>query len=211
MSLDIGFGLFATPRIPVFADPRTDNIQSRATLALGAGTINFPSIVFNAPIIARNGQGFYQVDTSTVGYTLGGTAALGFNNSGFLLPAAGKCQWSSSSSLTAAVDVSLSRVAAAQLGCDSDLILSVVGKGLYIKEGSNATSGTLTLNGTTEVTVSTTKVTANSRIHLTVQAPGGTPAWACGVSSRIAGTSFGVKGIALDTSTVAWLIMEPSP
>lgn len=88
--------------------------------------------------------------------------------------------------------------------------VNVVGKGLYVKEGSNATMGTLTLNGATEVTVNTTKVTANSRIFLTVQAPGGTPAGIAYVSSRSAGTSFGVKGIAADTSTVAWMIVEPA-
>lgn len=88
--------------------------------------------------------------------------------------------------------------------------LGTAGNGLYVKEGTNACMGTLTLNGATEVTVNTTKVTANSRIFLTVQAPGGTPAGVAYVSSRSAGTSFGVKGIAADTSTVAWLIVEPA-
>ena len=70
--------------------------------------------------------------------------------------------------------------------------------------------GTLTLNGTTEVTVNTTVVTANSRIFLTVQEPGGTPFGSVYVSSRIGGTSFGVKGNAGDTSIVAWMIVEPA-
>ncbi|MDQ0908303.1 hypothetical protein QFZ22_004288 [Streptomyces canus] len=37
-----------------------------------------------------------------------------------------------------------------------------------------------------------------------------TPAGATPVSGRAPGTSFGVKGVAGDTSTVAWLIVEPA-
>lgn len=93
---------------------------------------------------------------------------------------------------------------------NADVKIGTVGKGLYVKEGVNATMGTLTLNGATEVTVATTKTTASSRIFLTVQAPGGTPSGIAYISSRVAGTSFGVKSVALDTSTVAWMIVEPA-
>lgn len=102
-------------------------------------------------------------------------------------------------------------------GTDNDVtfygnvIGGTVGKGLYIKEGTNAKMGTKALNGTTEVTVSTTAVTANSRIFVTINTVGGTPA-AAYVSSRSAGTSFGLKSTgAADTSTVAWILVEPSP
>lgn len=88
--------------------------------------------------------------------------------------------------------------------------IQTAGKGLMVKEGANARMGTLTLNGATEVTVNTTAVAATSRIFLSIQAPGGTPSGTCYVSSRVAGTSFGVKSIALDTSTVAWLIIDPA-
>jgi hypothetical protein len=60
------------------------------------------------------------------------------------------------------------------------------------------------------VTVTTTAVTTASRIFLTVQAPGGTPSGVAYVAGRTAGTSFTVKGAAGDTSTVAWLIVEPA-
>lgn len=206
MSLDIGFGLFPTPRVPVFADPRTDNIQSRATLALAPGTVNLPSLAFNSPVILRNGQGFYQVDTSTVGYALGGTAALGLNNSGFLLPAAGKYQWSSTSSLTAAVDVSLSRVGAGQLGSDSDLRVTVAGKGLYIKQGSNARAGagSVLVGGT--VTVSNTSVAAGDIVVPVVTIPGGVQG-ILGFSIS-AGVSFTVtSSSAADTSTFSWVLV----
>lgn len=91
-----------------------------------------------------------------------------------------------------------------------NVILSTVGKGLTVKEGTNARMGTGTLNGATEVTISTTAVTANSRIFLTIQAPAGTPSGTIYVSSRVAATSFGVKSAASDTSTFAWMIVEPS-
>lgn len=92
-----------------------------------------------------------------------------------------------------------------------NLVIATVGKGVKIKEGTNACMGTGTLNGATEVTIATTRVTASSRIFLTIQLPHGTPAGAIYVSSRSAGVSFGVKGVASDTSDFAWEIREPSP
>lgn len=94
---------------------------------------------------------------------------------------------------------------------DTDIKASVVGKGLYVKEGSNATMGIATLVGGT-VVVATTKVTANSRIFLTAQALGTiTVGQGLGVSARTAGTSFTIlSSSAIDTSTVAWIIIEPA-
>lgn len=92
------------------------------------------------------------------------------------------------------------------------LTLATAGAVLRVKQGgANATSGTGTLNGTTAVTVTTTKVTANSMIMLSIQAPGGTPSGSIYVFTRTAGTSFQVKSAASDTSTFAWMIVEPSP
>ncbi len=91
-----------------------------------------------------------------------------------------------------------------------NLKLGTTDNGLYVKEGTNATLGTGTLNGATEVTIGTTKVTANSRIFLAIQAPGGTPLGVIYVSSRVPGTGFGVKGAATDTSDFAWWIVEPT-
>ena len=84
------------------------------------------------------------------------------------------------------------------------------GQGLAVAEGSNAKQGTATLNGTTAVVVSNTSVTANSRIMLTIQVPGGGTTGSPYVSARTAGTSFSVKSTgAGDTSTVAYEIFEP--
>jgi hypothetical protein len=79
---------------------------------------------------------------------------------------------------------------------------------IAIVEGTNAQMGLATLvNGT--VTVNTNKVAANSRIFLTRQSTGGTPA-DVGISARVAGTSFTISSAAGDTSTVAWLIINPA-
>lgn len=89
------------------------------------------------------------------------------------------------------------------------LDISTAGAGLKVAEGSNAKQGTLTLNGTTAVVVANTSVTANSRIFLTIQVPGGTVGSAY-VSARTAGTSFSVKSTTVgDTSTCAYFITEP--
>lgn len=92
-----------------------------------------------------------------------------------------------------------------------DLKLGTAGNGFYVKEGSNATMGTGTLSGGTLV-VSTTKVTASSRIFLT-DTGGGVLAniGALYISARSAGTSFTVSSSnALDTSTFNWIIFEPA-
>lgn len=89
--------------------------------------------------------------------------------------------------------------------------MDTVGGGLFIKEGTNATSGVATLVAGT-VTVNTTKVTAVSRIQLTAQNLGTivTPA-ALAVSARSAGTSFTILSSDItDTSDVAWVIIEPA-
>lgn len=89
------------------------------------------------------------------------------------------------------------------------LQLKIAGQGIQIKEGTNATMGTLTANGATPVVVNTTKVTASSRIFCFLNTVGGTPGFGW-VSARSAGTSFSFTGTAGDTSTWAWIIIEPS-
>lgn len=82
-------------------------------------------------------------------------------------------------------------------------------KGLKINEGTNATMGTATANGVTNVVVATTKVTATSRIFLTAQTAGAGPGELY-ITARTAGTSFSFKSTsATDNSTVAWIIIEP--
>ncbi len=104
------------------------------------------------------------------------------------------------------------RIDSTDVTCYStNLVLSTVGFGFKVKEGTNATMGVATLVAGT-VTVSTTKVTANSRIQLTPNSLGTvTRPKAVGVSARTAGTSFTIMSDdATDTSTVAWIIVEPS-
>lgn len=96
-------------------------------------------------------------------------------------------------------------------GFTADVKLQNAGNGIYIKEGSNATMGLATLVGGT-VTVNTTKVTANSRIFLTAQDISGVAIFsAYGISARAPGTSFTITASsALDTSDIAWQIIEPA-
>lgn len=86
--------------------------------------------------------------------------------------------------------------------------VNLAGTGLKVAEGSNAKQGTAVLVAGT-VTVANTAVTANSRILLTTQNPGGTAGFLV-VSARVAGTSFTIlSSSAADTSTVAYEIFEP--
>ena len=89
------------------------------------------------------------------------------------------------------------------------LAVTTVGQGLQIKEGTNAKMGTAVLAAGT-VTVANTAVTATSRIFVCTQVGAGTPG-AVFVNTRTPGTSFVIKSTsATDTSTVAYLIVEPA-
>jgi hypothetical protein len=91
------------------------------------------------------------------------------------------------------------------------LSIATAGKGVAIKEGSNARMGVATLVGGAAV-VSTTAVSASSRIQLTAQSLGTiTVPAALAVTARTAATSFTITSSeATDTSVVAWLIVEPA-
>ena len=94
---------------------------------------------------------------------------------------------------------------------EGSLSMPVAGNGVLIKEGTNATMGVATLVGGT-VTVNTTKVTANSRIFLTIQGGTLTNVGSTYISARVAGTSFTISSTnILDTADVAWILIEPAP
>jgi len=95
------------------------------------------------------------------------------------------------------------------LEVSSDLKVTTAGKGLFVKEGSNAKMGVSTLVAGT-VTVATTAVTASSRIFLTSQSDGGTPGFQR-ITTRTALTSFVITSSnGADTSVIAWMIVEPA-
>jgi len=92
---------------------------------------------------------------------------------------------------------------------NGNVAVNTLGAGLRIKEGSNGTMGVATLVGGT-VTVNTTNVTANSRIFVCCQTPGGTPGF-LRISARVAATSFTIlSSSGTDTSIVAYQIFEPA-
>jgi hypothetical protein len=95
------------------------------------------------------------------------------------------------------------------LTINGNLTLGTAGNKINITEGSNASVGVATLVAGT-VVVNTTAVTANSRIFLTRQTTSGTIGTSVDVTARVAGTSFTItaNGSMLDTSTVAWLIIN---
>ena len=77
-----------------------------------------------------------------------------------------------------------------------------------VDSGAAAIVGTVTLNGTTALTVATTAVDASSCIFLTVQS--GTPVGMPYVASKTSGTGFTLKSTsASDTAVVvAWYVVE---
>jgi len=114
-------------------------------------------------------------------------------------------------STTPAITLTLGAITPTSVSSTGDVSVETAGNGLKIKEGSNAKMGTATLVLGTLV-VSTTAVTANSRIFLTAQSLGNiTVPAALAVSARTAATSFTILSSDLtDTSVVGWMIVEPA-
>lgn len=110
---------------------------------------------------------------------------------------------------TAARDTTWGRQGVAQFGTsDSDLVIGLAGKGLKIKEGSNARMGTATLVASTGVTIANSSVTTNTRIALATKTPGGTPG-ALFVNTVTPGTGFTVKSTSsTDTSVIGYVLFE---
>lgn len=91
-----------------------------------------------------------------------------------------------------------------------NVLISTIGKGLQVKTGTNAKIGTVTLVAGT-ATVANSSITANSRIFLTAQNNAGTIG-SLSVTTITANTSFVIKSTnPLDTSLVAWMIVESIP
>lgn len=114
----------------------------------------------------------------------------------------------------AAREVKLGRTAANTLSLTtSDFRIATAGRGIKIAEGTNAKMGTATLVSSaapSTVVVSTTAVSATSRIFLTIQSTGGTVGWVR-ISAKTAGTSFTITSSAIgDTSVIAWMIVDPA-
>lgn len=125
----------------------------------------------------------------------------------FRIRGKGDVEWGSGGAVT---DILLQRGAANRLDLmTADLRIGTAGRGLRVAEGANAKMGTATLVAGT-VVVSTTAVTANSRIMLTGQNSSGTHGDLT-VSARTAATSFTITSTSgTDTRSVAWMLVEPA-
>lgn len=90
-----------------------------------------------------------------------------------------------------------------------DLKLNTIGKGIYVRPGTNATFGTATLSGNGSVNVLSTKTTANSAIFVAPFGGGNTGTVAVTTRTNTIGFTV-VSSSAADTRTFSWWIIEPS-
>ncbi len=96
-----------------------------------------------------------------------------------------------------------------QLNTSKKIVISKAGATVQVKEGTNACMGTKVL-ASGSGTVSTSCVSANSRIFLTTQSS--TNQGTLYISARNPGTNFTIQSNnGADASTVAWWIVEPAP
>lgn len=125
------------------------------------------------------------------------------NGSLFKIDCAGVSQGSSISWTTAFIINTLGDI------FTNNLKVNTVGKTLYVKEGSNACKGTVTLSGSSTL-VPTTAVATGDMVILSVSAVGGTQGLLSYTISN--GSSFTITSTTgiLDTSTIKWLIVKAS-
>jgi len=111
---------------------------------------------------------------------------------------------------TSARDTTWGRTGVAQIGSsDSDIAVTLAGKGFKTTSGTNAKAGTVTANSTTAVTITTTAITANSVVIFGLKTAAGTAATQAPYMSAVtAGTSFQIKSSTGDTSVYNWIIQD---
>lgn len=183
-----------TPNLAMETSSGFFDFMSKVNLSIGLftqGNINSQPSLTSSVVLSSNITGSAANDTFRI--TGDGNMAIG--------PAAG----------TGTRDSTWGRQGTAQIGTpDSDIIIGLAGKGLRIKEGTNARMGTATLVAGT-VTVANTSVTANTRVILGVKTPGATPTnnGALFVSALTIGTGFTVKSTnASDVSVISYVLFE---
>ena len=171
-----------------------------------SGVLNFASIVNLTSGARVSGNLALQPSTSTAvvaSANVGGTAAF----DAFRLTADGNMNVGAAGGGTAR-DTTWGRQGAAQFGTpDSDIVIGAVGKGLKLKEGTNARMGTATLVAGL-VTVNNTSITANTRVFIGCKTPLGT-AGGLFLSGLTIGASFAIRSTSsADTSVVSYLLIE---
>ncbi len=120
----------------------------------------------------------------------------------------------SGTALVATTSVTAGTTVTATLGAitatNGNLVLGTAGNKLSIATGANASLGTSAAMTAGAIVISTTAVSASSKIFVTHNTLGGTPgAVSAPTASIIAGTSFAIaSSSATDTSTVNWMIIN---
>lgn len=200
-----GGGTTVVGRFPVYNDTSGGSL----TQAGGLGWSN--AFGTNDPIIYSNGTINFRVAGAS------GVDAAYFNSAGsFQMEVSGTHIGVLNSSTNVTLGVTGARFNGCFLKADlqmstANIVLETAGRGIQIKEGSNAKMGQATLVAGT-VTVSTTAVSSTtSRIFLTCAVVGGTQG-ILSVGAVTNATSFVINSSnAGDTSTVNWLILDASP
>lgn len=92
-----------------------------------------------------------------------------------------------------------------------NLIFTAIGAGVVQKIGTNARAGTVTLTGTTAVTVSNTSIATSDVISFSLATVGGTVGAVPSIKTITVATGFTVAGTAGDTSTYNWAAQATAP
>lgn len=173
--------------------------QITASPTVGAVVLSIPS-TFVAP------GSIASTTTMTAGTGITATTGNIVASTGNITATAGSVSAGTTVTAGTSITATLGNITAT----NGNLVLGTAGNKLSIATGSNASIGTSAAMTAGTITISTTAVTASSKIFLTANTLAGTPGTlSAPTASIVAGTSFVITSSSnTDTSTVNWLIIN---
>lgn len=158
-----------TSEVQIIDASSTQTITNK-TISVADGSASAPTVTFTSDA-ANNESGLFKPTTAYIGFSAGATAIAAINNDGgglqgIRLSSASQLGWSSSTGITSASDIALSRVSAGVLGVGTGAQASVAGTLQLATLQSTAAAGSLGYSTgaggvVTQQTSRTTGVTLN--------------------------------------------------
>lgn len=205
-----GVSIATASGVTTFTSTRAASLATTALSTVGAGVITAAALI--SGVVARGGAQANAAFTDTTDTGANLDTALGSTiNQAWLVDYENSTD--AAATIAGGVGVTASGILVVPSGYTATFLLSKTGAATYTLKGyrlagpNSAPSGTFTANGASAVTVTDTRVTANSVVIATVKTPGGTVGAIPAVKTITPGTGFTIAGTASDTSVYNYLII----
>lgn len=191
-----------TPLAGTFTDITGSSLTVNGAVTIASGAFSISATSSNGIVLDSSGGG-------NVSITAGSGSSILLNSqngSNFFLV-------SNTGAITSVGSLGLSIISSfaftgADITTDSNLIVQTANKGLTLKRGSNGRVGTVTLTGTTAVTVSNTSIATSDLITFSLATVGGTVGAYPTIKTITPASGFTVAGSVSDTSTYNYGIIK---